>query len=157
MNKLKQTTETGLKDNFTIATTKTFQIDMDKALKSMELSEVMKVFIAYDINLKPEVKEFLEGYNGMMEAWQKPNKGSIVVNEVSTSGSRCIVCEYGKGMTVYEFHYMHSKAEIPLNRVIYRYDFGMMYYIQDGILNDLMICNAFLSKTDIKALHQKEL
>jgi hypothetical protein len=155
MTTLKESTDKGLQVYFTIETTKTFQIDMDKALKEMQLMDVMKVLIKYDIILKPESKEFLQGYREMMERWQKPHEGSIVVNEVSTNSSRCVLCEYGKGITVYEFNYKHSDAEEPYNYIIYGSNFGMMYDIRGGILNDLAICNAFLSKTEMAELNQK--
>ena len=157
MNTLKETTDNGLQEYFTIETTKTFQIDMDKALKTMTYMEVMKVLLKYNIILKEEAKEFLNGYNDMLQGWQKPFEGSIVVNEIITRGSRCIACEHGKGMTVYEFQYKHSMAKEPYNRIIYGYNFGMLYDIRDGILHDLRICNAFLSKTEMQVLNQKEL
>ncbi len=152
MNRTKEISDSNLKEFFTIETTKTFQIDLDQALKAMELMEVMKVLIKYNIILKPEAKEFLTAYGEMMEGWEKQHQRSIVVNEVTTSGSRCIACEYGRGMTVYEFHYKHSEAEEPFNRVIYSYDFGMMYNIREGILHDIAICNAFLSKAELQQL-----
>ena len=84
MNTLKKTADNGLQEYFTIETTKTFQIDMDRSLKAMQLKAVMKVLIKYDIILKPEVKEFMQGYNEIMKGQQKPHEGSMVVNELTT-------------------------------------------------------------------------
>lgn len=153
MNAIKEKSKDGLQDFFTVETTKTFQMDMDRALKTMEPTEVLRVLLKYDIASKPEVKDFLEIYSQMMGGWQKENQGSKVASEVTTSKSRCSACFLGKCMTVYEFEYKHSKAHVPYNRVIYQYDFGMMYDVRDGILHDLTICNSFLSKAELQELN----
>ena len=152
MNSLVKTKDSTISQYFTIETSRNFQRDMDIALKTMELMEVMKVLIKSDIILRKEALEFLEGFSEMMEGWQKKNEGCMVVNEVTTRGSRCIACEYGKDMVVYQFHYKHSEADEPYNRIVYAYEFGMMYDIQGGILHDLSICNAFLSKNEMQQL-----
>ena len=154
MNSLMKTKDSTISLYFTVENTRIFQRDMDIALKTMELMNVMKVLIKYDIILKKEALEFLEGFSEMMEGWQKPGEGSTLVDEVQTRGSRCIACEYGKDMVVYQFHYKHSEAEEPYNRIVYGYEFGMLYDIREGILHDLSICNAFLSKTEMKQLKE---
>ena len=127
MNELKKRTSEGLSEFFTVETTKTFQIEMNKALKQeMSLSEIMRVLIKYGVMLKPKVKEFLEGYHHMMESWQQEGQGSEVVGELTTSESRFIACLLGQRIAVYEFEYKHASAKKPLNYVIHGYKFGMM-------------------------------
>ncbi len=149
---IKQHNKGLLRDHFTKVSTKSFQRDLDHALKSMTSSEVIRVLHHYDILLKKETKEFLEAYYEMMEGWQKPLEGTVIVGEIKTRDSKCIACVYGKEITVYKFQYKHSKAKEPYNYVVYGYEFGMLYDIRDGILHDLSICNAFLSKTEMQKL-----
>lgn len=149
----KQLTKPGiitLSKKFTPETTKQFQKDMDQALKTVELIQVMKVLIKYDIIKDPDVRDFLNAFTEMLKGWQQPMQGTQVVGEATTRESKCIACEIGKNMTVYEFQYQHKEAKEPYNRIIYGYDFGMLFDIRDGILHDLRICNAFLSTSEMK-------
>ena len=141
-----------ISEKFTIEKTKLFQRDLDIALKTMELIDVMKVFIKYEILRNRESKEFLDAFIEMNASWQRKNEGSVIVGEIQTSKSRCIACQFGKGMTVYEFQYKHSEAPSPHNQIVYMSEFGMLYDIKDGILHDISICNAFLNKQEMIAL-----
>ncbi|SDM35847.1 hypothetical protein [Kriegella aquimaris] len=97
-----------ISEKFTVEKTRLFQSDLDIALKTMALMDVMKVFIKYEILRNKESEEFLDAFSEMNESWQRKNEGSVIVGEIQTSKSRCIACEFGKGMSVYEFHYRHS-------------------------------------------------
>jgi hypothetical protein len=152
MNKLSKVSESGISIFFTVEKTQLFKLDMDLALKTMELMEVMKVLIKYEILKCKESLEFLEGFNEMNKGWQKEFERSILVDVVQTRESRCMACEFGNDMTAYEFHYKHSEAPEPYNRVIYMKEFGMLYDIKDGILHDIRICNSFLTKDEMKEL-----
>ena len=154
MNELKKSTDYRLSELFTRETTLTFQHDMDVALKTMWYGEVVRVVIKYDILAIEEVKEFLDAYSQMLNSWEKPYEGTEIVGEIKTRGSKCIACVYGKDMKVYEFQYKHSRAKEPYNYIVYGYEFGMLYDIRDGILRDLRICNAFLSRTEMQTLKE---
>tara|TARA_R110000868_G_scaffold409934_2_gene696618 strand:+ start:1475 stop:1933 length:459 start_codon:yes stop_codon:yes gene_type:complete len=145
-------TTSSLNEKFTVEKTKLFQRDLDIALKTMELIDVMKVFIKYEILRNKETKEFLDAFIEMNESWQRKYEGSVIVGEIQTSMSRCIACQFGKGMTVYEFQYKHSEAPFPNNQIVYMSEFGMLYDIKDGILHNISICNAFLNKQEMNAL-----
>lgn len=148
----KDTITSSISEKFTVEKTKLFQRDLNVALKTMTLIEVMKVFLKYEILRNKESKEFLDAFIEMNEIWQRKNEGSVIVGKIKTSKSRCIACEFGKSMTVYEFHYKHSEAPFPDNHIVYRSEFGMLYEKKDGILHDIRICNAFLNKQEIDAL-----
>ena len=154
MNNLKKTTDSGLSYYFTKASTKLFKADMDAALRTMELREIMQVLINYDIISKPEAKEFMDAFLDVLKGWQKPGEGSVVLKVLPGRESRCIFCVYGKGMQVYEFHYKHTDAPEPYNYIIYSQEFGMLYDIKEGILHDIRICNAFLSKTEMQEIKE---
>ncbi|MDM9630237.1 hypothetical protein [Robiginitalea aurantiaca] len=151
-NRVVKTEKNILSDYFTKESTKTFLHEMDIALRSLSYGEVLRVVLNYNILKLVEVKEFLSAYAEMLRSWQKPYEGTIIVGEIITRASKCIACVYGKDMTVYEFQYKHSRAKEPYNYIVYGYNFGMLYDIQDGILNDLRICNAFLSKSEMQNL-----
>jgi len=141
-----------ISEKFTVEKTQQFQIEMNIAVKTMELMDVMKVLIQYNIIKNKESKDFLNAFMAMNEKWQKQNEDSVLVGEVQTRKSKCIACEFGKDMTVYEYHYKHSGAPVPYNRIVYKNEFGMLYDIKDGILQDIRICNAFLNKEEMHKL-----
>jgi hypothetical protein len=141
-----------ISEKFTVEKTQQFQNEMNIAIKTMELMEVMKVLIQYNIIKNKESKEFLNAFIEMNEKWQKQNEDSVLVGEVHTRKSKCIACEFGKDMTVYEYQYKHLGAPVPYNRIVYQNEFGMLYDIKEGILHDIRICNAFLNKEEMHKL-----
>lgn len=137
---------------FTPELTKQFQIEMDVALKKMDMSSVKEVLENYKIAHFQDSIDFLEALDYCLNGWKKEHMGSKVYGEVTTSESRCIACEHGKGMIVYEFNYIHATAAIPMNRVVYGRDFGILFDIRDEILHEVRVCNAFLGKKEMENL-----
>ena len=152
MKELKKSTSPGLSELFTAETTITFQRDMDKTLRTMSYGEVLRVILKYGILSIKEVKEFLHAYSEMLQSWQEPYERTEIVGEIKTRGSKCIACVLGKNITVYEFQYKHTKAKEPYNYVVYGSNFAVLYDIRGGVLHDLRICNAFLSKAEMQKL-----
>ena len=139
-----------ISDCFTPELTKQFQIEMDAALKKIDMISVKAVLEKYKIAHFQDSIDFIEALTPYLTGWQKENKGSLVYGEVTTSESRCIVCEYGKGMVIYEFNFIHAAAPEPMNRVVYGRDFGILFDIRDEILFEVRVCNAFLDKEEMK-------
>ena len=88
----------------------------------------------------------------MNNKWQRQYEGSEVVGTIETYKSRCIACGFGRGMTVYKFNYKHVEAPKPYNQIIYEKEFGVITILKEGILQDMGICNGFLSKEEMKEL-----
>jgi hypothetical protein len=149
MNKDSRKTKS-ISDCFTPELTKRFQIEMDVALKKMDMISAKEVLEEYKIAHFQDSIDFLEALDYCFNGWKKENMGSKVYGEVTTSESRCIACEHGKGMVVYEFEYIHAAAPIPMNRIVYGWDFGILFDIKKEILHEVRVCNAFLDKKEME-------
>ena len=134
---------------FTPELTKQFQIDIDAALKKIDMISVKAVLDKYQIAHFQDSIDFVEALNPFITGWQKENEGSKLYSDVTTSESRCIACEYGKGIKVYEFEFIHVEAPEPMNRVVYGRDFGILFDIRNEILHEVRVCNAFLNKNEM--------
>ena len=137
---------------FTPELTKQFQIDIDAALKKIDMIPVKAVLDKYQIAHFQDSIDFIEALNPFITGWQKENEGSKLYSDVTTSESKCIACEHGKGMVVYEFEFIHAAAPEPMNRVVYGRDFGILFDIRNEILFEVRVCNAFLDKGDMEKL-----
>lgn len=135
---------------FTPELTKQFQIEMDAALKKIDIILVKAVLEKYKIHQFQDSIDFIEALDYCFNGWKKENLESKVYGEVTTSESRCIACEHGKGMIVYGFQFIHASAAIPMNRVVYGWDFGVLFDIRDEILFEVRVCNAFLNKQEME-------
>lgn len=151
MNKDPRKTKS-ISDCFTPELTKQFQIDIDVALKKIDIIPVKAILDKYNIANFQDSIDFLEALDYCFNSWKKENLGSKVYSEVTTSQSRCIACEHGKGMIVYEFEYIHTAAPIPMNRVVYGWDFGILFDIKKEILYEVRVCNAFLNRDEMERL-----
>lgn len=148
----KKVRKENISECFTLELTKQFQIEMDSALKKMDMTSVKEVLEEYKIAHFQDSIDFLEALTYCFNGWKKENMGSKVYGEVTTAQSRCIACEHGKGMIVYEFEYIHTAAPIPMNRVVYGWDFGILFDIRKEILHEVRVCNAFLNKKEMETL-----
>ncbi len=113
---------------------------------------VKAVLDKYSIANFQDSIDFVEALDYCLNGWKKENMSSKVYSEVTTSDSRCIACEHGKGMMVYQFEYIHAAAPIPMNRVVYGWDFGILLDIRKEILHEVRVCNAFLEKDEMEKL-----
>lgn len=143
-----------ISDCFTPELTKQFKVEMDAALKKIDMIPVKAVLDKYSIANFQDSIDFVEALDYCLNGWKKENMGSKVYSEVTTSDSRCIACEHGKGMMVYEFEYIHAASPIPMNRVVYGWDFGILFDIRDEILFEVRVCNAFLNKKEMTNLRK---
>ncbi|SIQ92585.1 hypothetical protein [Maribacter ulvicola] len=141
-----------ISDCFTPELTKQFQIEMDAAIKKIDMIPVLAILEKYQIAHFQDSIDFVEALRPYITGWQKENEGSKLYSDVTTSESRCIACEYGKGMVIYEFEFIHSLAPEPMNRVVYGRDFGILFDIRNEILFEVRVCNAFLDKKEMKLL-----
>ena len=148
----KKVRKENISECFTPELTKQFQIEMDAALKKMDMTSVKEVLEEYKIAHFQDSIDFIEALDYCLNGWKKENMGSKVYGEVTTSESKCIACEHGRGMVVYEFEYIHAAAAIPMNRVVYGWDFGILLNIRKEILHEVRVCNAFLDNDEMEKL-----
>ncbi|MEP2688872.1 hypothetical protein [Maribacter dokdonensis] len=144
---------TSISDCFTPELTRQFQIEMDIALKKIDINPVKELMEKYHIANFQDSIDFIEALDYCFNGWKKEHMGSKVYGEVTTSDSKCIACEHGKGMIVYEFEYIHAAAVIPMNRVVYGWDFGILFNIKNEILHEVRVCNAFLVRNEMEKLN----
>jgi hypothetical protein len=133
--------------------TNSFLKDLDGAIKTLEQLPVKRVLLEYGVLMQEEVLEFQKAHQDLIEKLNKHDKGFVAVRNVKTRESRCIACEYGKDMTVYEFEYYFPEADEKWYTVVYKYEFGVLHDLKDGELCDLRICNAFLSQCEMLKLN----
>ncbi|CAG2533778.1 hypothetical protein MAR621_03824 [Maribacter dokdonensis] len=143
---------TSISDYFTPELTKQFQIEMDIALKKIDINPVKELLEKYHIANFQDSIDFMEALDYCFNGWKKEHMGSKIYGEVTTSDSKCIACEHGTGMIVYEFEYVHAAAPIPMNRVVYGWDFGILFNIKKEILHEVRVCNAFLDRKEMSIL-----
>ncbi|AIY12565.1 hypothetical protein [Cellulophaga baltica] len=148
----KKVSQKNISDCFTPELTKQFHIEMDVALKKIDMIPVLAVLDKYQIAHFQDSIDFVEALSSYITGWQKENEGSRLYKDVTTSESRCIACEYGKGMVIYEFEFIHAEAPEPMNRVVYGRDFGILFDIRNEILFEVRVCNAFLNKYEMTKL-----
>jgi len=141
-----------ISDCFNPELTSQFVLEIDAALKKIDIIPVKAILDKYNIANFQDSIDFLEALTYCFNGWKKENMGSKVYGEVTTAQSRCIACEHGKGMKVYEFEYVHAAAPIPMNRVVYGWDFGILFNIKKEILHEVRVCNAFLDKKEMAIL-----
>jgi hypothetical protein len=141
-----------ISDCFTPALTDLFKVEVDIALKKLDLQSVESVLANYQIAHFQDSIDFLEALGPILQGWKREGRGSVVVGSVTTSKSRCIACEIGRNMTVYEFEYKHANAPAPMNRVHYSWNFGILMDIRNGILFEMRVCNGFLNKEELQAI-----
>ncbi|SIR14408.1 hypothetical protein [Maribacter ulvicola] len=139
-------------ESFTPELTRQFIIDIDIALKKIDINPVKELLEKYHIENFQDSIDFIEALDYCLNGWKKEHMGSKIYGEVTTSDSKCIACEHGKGMVVYEFEYIHSLAPEPMNRVVYGRDFGILFDIRNEILFEIRVCNAFLDKGEMERL-----
>lgn len=139
-------------DIFTPELAESFKVEVDRAIKKLDLQVVEAVLVDYQIAHFQDSIDFLEALDPVLNQWIKKGLGSMVIGSVTSSSSRCIACEIGKKMTVYEFEYKHADAPVPMNRVHYSRDFGILIDIRNGILFEIRVCNAFLNKKEMENL-----
>ncbi|MFV1449143.1 hypothetical protein VBZ51_08345 [Maribacter sp. HS] len=147
-----KTTPANISECFTPELTKSFKLEADIALKTMKLDKVILVLQKYGIDKFQDSIDFIEALSEIFVQWKKEGQGSVLVDEVTTSGSKCIACEIGKNVVVYDFSYQHMKAPEPMNRLVYGWDFGILFDIRNEILFEIRVCNAFLNKSDLQKL-----
>ncbi|MBM1105178.1 hypothetical protein JQC67_03395 [Aurantibacter crassamenti] len=152
----KKVSQKNISDCFTPELTNQFKNEMDVALKKIDMTPVKAVLDKYQIAHFQDSIDFVEALSPYITGWQKENEGSRLYSDVTTSESRCIACEYGKDMIVYEFEFIHSLAPEPMNRVVYGRDFGILFDIRDEILFEVRVCNAFLNKQEMIKLNFNE-
>ncbi|WP_300024357.1 hypothetical protein [uncultured Maribacter sp.] len=141
-----------ISDCFTPELTKQFKVEMDAALKKIDINPVKELLEKYHIANFQDSIDFVEALDYCLHGWKKEHMGSKVYGEVTTSDSKCIACEHSKGMVVYEFEYIHAAAAIPMNRVVYSWDFGVLFDIRKEILHEVRVCNAFLNRKEMQRL-----
>ncbi|WP_282111452.1 hypothetical protein [Maribacter stanieri] len=81
---------------FTPELTIQFQIEMDAALKKIDITPVKAVLDKYSIANFQDSIDFVETLDYCLNGWKKENMDSKVYSEVTTSDSKCIACEHGK-------------------------------------------------------------
>lgn len=141
-----------ISDCFIPALTDLFKVEMDNALKTLDIQEIESVLTNYQIAQFKDSIDFLEALGPILQGWKREGQGSVVLGSVTTSKSQCIACEIGRNMTVYEFEYKHAYAPVPMNRIHYSRSFGILMDIRNNILFEIRICNGFLNKSELENL-----
>ena len=142
-----------IKDVFNPALTELFKSDLDLALRKINVQAVEDVLHSYQLTHFQDSIDFLDALDEFINQWRKEEWWTVIIaGSVTTSKSKCIACEIGRNITVYEFEYLHANAPKPISQIHYRFDFGVLLDIRKGALCGFRLCNAFLNKTDLNNL-----
>lgn len=139
---MSKTTLTLDADYFTVEVTEAFLKDFGESCKTIELSGFIKLFIKYNL-------EFIEDYKGVfdliahiMTVWKNPGEQTTLL-EVSQNDSKCLFCNFGKTVKVYNWTYKHENAESPMDRVVYKTQVGFFFGYEGRRLIEFGVCNGY--------------
>lgn len=137
-----KTTLTLNKDYFTEQVTKSFLIDFENSCKRMELTNFVELFLKYDLSFLEDYDEVFNLIAHITTSWKKTDEETKLI-EITQEDARCIFCNIGKAVRVYKWTYMHTKAVIPMNRVVYESKAAFYFEYQKNRLVEFGVCNAY--------------
>ncbi|MBF0695399.1 MAG: hypothetical protein IR153_10130 [Flavobacterium sp.] len=137
-----KTTLTLDKEHFTEEVTASFLIDFENCCKSMELSDFVALFKKYDLSFLEDYNEVFDLIAHITTSWKKPGEETKLL-DITEESARCIFCNIGKAVRVFKWTYIHTLAEIPMNRVVYESKAGFYFEYQDKQLIEFGVCNAY--------------
>ncbi|WP_026978444.1 hypothetical protein [Flavobacterium tegetincola] len=126
-----------------ITETEAFIKDHEIACKTMDASNFRSLFLKYDLSF---VGDFQDVFNSIIEAmtvWKSVFKGTEL-REINVRDSNCIFCSIGKKVKVYNWTYLHTGEDAPMNKFVCYSRIAFMFDIQDDMLKNYGICNAYI-------------
>jgi hypothetical protein len=131
------------KHKLSIEQTKAFIRDHEIACKTMDVMDFKKLFLKYDLSF---IEDYQDVYNSIIKAmtvWKSVFKGTEL-REINIRNSNCIFCSIGKKVKVYNWTYLHTKEAVPMNKFVCYSRIAFMFDIQDGMLKNYGVCNAYV-------------
>ena len=137
-----KTTLTLNKNYFTPEVTNLFLKDFEIACTKMELSSFTDLFLKYDLSFMKDFQEVFDLIAHIMTAWKNPGEDTQLI-EVKETGAKCIFCNLGKSVRVFNWTYTHSKSNFPMNNVVYKSKIGFYLEYENNQLIEFGVCNAY--------------
>ena len=128
--------------------TKEFLRDHELVCQTMEIDDFAQLFLKYDLSFIDYYSEVITSIaEGMMD-WKKEFRGTELQNVIH-SDSKCIFCNIGKKVKVYEWFYKHTNASEATNRILCSSKIAFYFSLENEKLIDYGVCNAFRDKNEI--------
>jgi hypothetical protein len=136
--------------------TKTFVSEITDACHKLDSVLLMKVIHKYKLQYHEDIERFVKDTHKILDFW-KINTNKVEIKEVTTYGSKCIACSFGKNVKVFGIVYIQYLNGSSGPRLVYNKEFAINLDIQQDLLMDYGWCNAFLDKEDLKRLTSQKL
>jgi hypothetical protein len=136
--------------------TKKFVAEITDACHKLDSVLLMKVIHKYKLQYHEEIERFVKDAHKILDFW-KINTNKVEIEEVTTYGSKCIACSYGKNVKVFGIVYNQYLSGSSGTRLVYKQEFAINLDIQEELLMDYGWCNAFLDKEDLRKLSSQKL
>ena len=141
------------KKNLTVETTKAFLNDLEIACKTMELDLFMNLFDTYDLCFVEDLEEVLESIYSIVGSWDISEHGTQLL-EVVQFNSKCLFCEFGKNVKVYNWKYQYKTDKTLMNSKIHESQIAFTFKIKKNQLFDFGVCNGYLDKEEMNLLNR---
>lgn len=145
-----------IKDFLSEDNTAPFLKEIDNALRSLNLETIKKVFKDYDIYNLESSQDFIGQLNFQFTSLKKEGKALVVLQNTKPRLSKCMGCSFGSTIKAFKYEYkqrhIFGNEKTEYYDVVYEQEFGVLLKIENKILSDIGICNAFLTEHECREL-----
>lgn len=145
-----------IKTYFKEINTSKFLKELDNALRSVNLEAVTKLFKDYDIIHLESSQDFIGQLRSQFKSLEEEGVEIILFEKAKPRLSKCIGCSFGSTIKAFTYEYKkrhtYGKRKTEYYDVVYENEFGVLLQIENNVLSDLGVCNAFLTKEECDEL-----
>jgi hypothetical protein len=146
-----------IKDFFNEGSTTQFLKEIDLALRNVNLEAIKKVFKDYGIYHLESSQDFIGHLHYQFLALKKDGMELVVLPNAKPRLSKCMGCSFGSTIKAFKYEYkkrhIYGSGKTEYYDVVYEKEFGVLLKIENKILTDIGVCNAFLSEQECKELN----
>ena len=127
-------------------------------MRSVNLETIKKVFKDYGIYNLESSQDFIGQLHFQFISLKKEGKELVVLQNARPRLSKCMGCSFGSTIKVFKYEYkqrhIFGNGKTEYYDVVYEKEFGVLLKIENKILSDIGICNAFLTEQECKELNR---
>ena len=133
-----------------------FLKELDNALRSVSLEGVTELFKDYDILHLESSQDFIGQLVSHFKSLEEEGVEIVIVNKAMPRFSKCMGCSFGNTVKAFKYEfkkrYVCGNSKTDFYDVVYENEFGVLLQIENNVLSDLGMCNAFLTKEECDKL-----
>lgn len=145
-----------IKDFFDENKTINFVKQIEYALQNLNLDELEQILKDYGIFHFEPSQDFIGQLRFQLTSLKNEGKKLIALTNTKPRLSKCIGCSFGCTIKAFKYEYQHRVFTNNSNSqhydVVYENEFGILLKIENKILIDLGVCNAFLTEKECNEL-----